>query len=78
MIKKLRIIFTILSAICIAGILPIGAIFGFTWAFLAVFGAGLFYLLMMICKKRQELAKGRSLDEPDFFHPQENPSNKDE
>ena len=40
MIKKLRIIFTILSAICIAGVLPIGAIFGFTWAFLAVFGAG--------------------------------------
>ena len=72
MFKTLRIVFTILSAICVLAIFPVGAILNFTWAFITALGAGLFYLLMLICKKRQEFSEGKSKDEPDFFNSQEN------
>ena len=52
--KTLRILFTILSAICIAAVLPLGAFLGFTWAIALGLLAFFFYLLMLYCKKIQE------------------------
>ena len=54
MFLKLRIIFTILSAICIATILPIGAFLDLTWALVVAIFAFAFFLAMMICKQEQE------------------------
>lgn len=54
MMKTLRILFTILSALCVAAVIPIGSFFGFYWA-LAVAGAALlFFGLMLACKRAQE------------------------
>ena len=50
---KLRIIFTILSAICVAAVLPLGAWLSWLWAGIAIFSAFLFYLLMLWCKSHQ-------------------------
>jgi hypothetical protein len=50
---KGRIIFTILSAICIAGVLPLGALLSWTWAGIAALSAFLFYMLMLWCKNNQ-------------------------
>ena len=54
MYKNLRIIFTILSAICVAAVLPIGAFWQFNAAITLAAAAGVFYILMLICKQKQE------------------------
>ena len=51
--KFLRIFFTILSALCVAAVLPVGAFLGFTWAIILAAGAFLFYLLMLTFKQAQ-------------------------
>ena len=58
MYKNLRIIFTILSAICIAAVLPIGAFLNLTWAIVTALAAFLLYLLMLTCKQAQEKQEG--------------------
>ena len=50
MAMKLRITFTILSALCVAAIIPVGAIVSWTAAIFCMLGAFLFFGLMMICK----------------------------
>jgi hypothetical protein len=54
MYLKLRIIFTILSALCLAVVLPATAMGGLPY--LALFGGGAlaFFLAMLICKQKQE------------------------
>lgn len=52
--KQLRILFTIIAAIIVAAVLPVGVIFGWTWAGCCVVGAFLFYFLMLFCKQKQE------------------------
>ena len=54
MFLKLRIIFTVLSAICLAAALPVGAFLDLYWALGAVAAAGVFFFLMLICKQEQE------------------------
>ena len=54
MYLKLRIIFTILAAACLAVILPAGALFGKIWFFVFGGGAVMFFLAMLICKQKQE------------------------
>ena len=54
MFLKLRLVFTVLSAICIAAVLPIGAFLDLTWALITAAGAFIFFLLMMLCKQEQE------------------------
>jgi hypothetical protein len=51
----LRIIFTILSALCVAAIVPLGAALGWAWVGYSFFGALLFFALMIFCKQSQEL-----------------------
>ena len=55
MYLKLRIVFTILAALCVGAILPVGLIFGFGWAGLCIALAFLFFAIMWLCKQNQEL-----------------------
>ena len=54
MYKNLRIIFTVISALCIAAILPVGAFWQFNAAITLAALAGIFYFAMLICKQKQE------------------------
>lgn len=72
MALKLRILFTILSALCLVAIVPAAIIGGFIW--FGVFGGGalLFFLLMLVFKQNQETqeqAKQAEENEPSFFNP---------
>ena len=60
MYLKLRIIFTILSALCIAAVVPVGAFLGWIWAGLCAVVAFFFYLVMRICKVNQEIEEARA------------------
>ena len=50
---KGRIIFTILSAMCVVCVIPFGVWLDRPWAGVAAVSAFLFYLLMMLCKNKQ-------------------------
>ena len=52
--KNLRIICTIISALFIAAVLPIGAILSWVWAGVCAVGAFIFYFFMLFCKQKQE------------------------
>ena len=54
MLLKFQIIFTILSALCVALILPVGTFLDWIWALICVFGAFIFFMLMRICKQARE------------------------
>ena len=54
MYKILRIIFTLLSAACVAVVIPVGTLFDLTWALIVGISAGVFFLVAMICKQAQE------------------------
>ena len=51
----LRVIFTILCAICIAALIPLGMAFGWQGVGYCFFGALLFFVLMIFCKQSQEI-----------------------
>ncbi len=62
--KKLRILFTVLSALCLACLLPAGTLGGLP-CFLSFAGAAaLFFLLMLLCKRSQNKDQP---PEPDFL-----------
>ena len=71
MFLKLRILFTILSAICLAVIIPAGALFGTVWFFVFGGGAAVFFLAMLLCKQSQEEQEPLKKEEgeADFLHP---------
>lgn len=73
MYLKLRILFTILSAVCLAALMPLGYIFGFFAVLACSLGAALFFGLMLLCKQSQENVENQNSTEkePDFFHPNE-------
>ena len=52
--KQLRVLCTIISALFLAAVLPIAAIWGWTFALCSIVGAGFFYLLMLLFKQKQE------------------------
>lgn len=54
MAKILRIVFTILCAICIALVIPVGALWDWTPAIGIGVVALLFFGLMLLCKQAQE------------------------
>ncbi len=57
--KQLRIIFTLISAVFIAAVLPVGALVGWGWAGASGLLALLFYGLMLLCKQKQEEAEAK-------------------
>ena len=50
---KLRIIFTIVSAVLVAAVIPLGVWLGWLWAGIAGLSAFVFYMLMLWCKGHQ-------------------------
>lgn len=57
MYKNLRIVFTVLSAICLAAAIPLGMFFGLVAVIGTLIGAGVFFFLMLLCKQSQESAE---------------------
>lgn len=49
----LRILFTVLSALCLGALIPV-AILGWQYAVMCGLGAFLFFILMLLCKQAQE------------------------
>ena len=60
MYKNLRIIFTILSAVFLAVAIPLGVFFGYPGWIAALIGAGIFFVLMLLCKQSQEAAEQKA------------------
>ncbi len=58
--KQLRIIFTILCALCLLAIAPLGMLFGLEAFLVCGVAAGFFFLLMLLCKQRQEIQEERN------------------
>lgn len=54
MYKFLRILFTILSALCVTAAFIVGAYLGFPWIIASVLAAFLFFMLMLLFKQKQE------------------------
>ena len=54
MLVTLRILFTVISAVFVASILPVGALLGWGWAGGCGLFAVLFFVLMLLCKQSQE------------------------
>ena len=67
MFLKLRITFTILSALCIGFALTAGALWGFIWTILLGLGALLFFMLMLYCKRAQEEQEQKEEESKKFF-----------
>ena len=67
MFLKLRILFTILSALCIATALTAGALWGFIWTVLLGLGALLFFMLMLYFKRAQEEQEAKEAEDKKFF-----------
>ena len=65
----LRVVFTILSAVCLGALVPL---FVVNWHYAVLSGAGafLFFILMLICKQEQEsreAKKAKDDNTPDFL-----------
>lgn len=68
----LRIIFTVISALCIAALVPLGMTLGWRWVGYCFFGALLSFAGMIFCKQSQELKELKKSNEEqaptgDFF-----------
>ncbi len=75
MFLKLRIIFTIISALFAAATLPVGTWLGLTWAISCAVAAGIFFVLMLICKQEQEKREPPQVEE---YSPSDNHTSQDE
>ena len=74
----LRIVFTILSALCLAALIPVGIFAGLTPALIVGVLALLFFGAMYVCKQAQLKTEQKDLPaKPDFITYQE-PDSKDE
>ncbi len=75
MLVTLRILFTVISAVFVASILPVGAFLGWGWAGACGLFAVLFFVLMLLCKQSQEF---KERDEKRFSEDFIQPTNSDE
>ena len=67
MLLILQITFTILSALCIAAFVPVGAFLGWTWAIGLALAALMFFMLMKLCKQSLQFREESAPQEQDFF-----------
>lgn len=74
MFLYLRIIFSILSALCVGALIPLGVFLGFEWAGACLLGAILFFGLTLFFKQSQELKEISTKTE----QPKQEPPQKDE
>ncbi len=64
MYKKLRILFTCISALALVGLFPMGLIFDTAGIVACVLVAGIFFMLMLLCKQAQEKREPTSMENP--------------
>ena len=69
MLVKLRIIFTVLSALCAAAVVPVGTFFGFIGAMICIVAALMFFVIMLGFKNKQEALENPPEEKVDFLHP---------
>ena len=67
MFLKLRVLFTILSALCLTVAITAGAIWGFLWTIILGMGALLFFMLMLVFKGAQESREQQEAENNKFF-----------
>ena len=70
MLLKLQITFTILSALCVAALVPVGVFFGWIWLGVCGLCAVLFFMLMKLCKQSRYL-RGEIPEEEETQPPQD-------
>lgn len=73
--KTLRILFTVLSALCVAAFLPVGSLAGWSYAAICAAGAFCFFALMLLCKQSQTNAERTP---PPFLDTKQNEKSSDE
>ena len=64
MLLFFQIFFTVLSAICLGAVVPLGMWLGWLWAGIAVLGAILCYVFMLLCKQTRALRGEIPIEEP--------------
>lgn len=69
MYKKLRILFTVLSALCLLPVVIVGIFAGLVPALIETGAAILFFALAALFKKKQVLQENPPEEKADFFHP---------
>lgn len=62
MLLVLQITFTILSALCVAAFMPLGAWLGWGWAIGCALVAVVFFLLMLLCKQSLQMKQAPQID----------------
>ncbi len=70
--KVCRIVCTILCAVCLAAAPIVGIFLGFEWLVAPLFGAGLFFTLMLFFRKKhieQEARENPTAPTGDFLNP---------
>ena len=73
----LRVTFTIISALLVAGVFTIGMFFGWGWAGASALLAVAFFMLMLLCKQSQEFAEQKNKAQTgDFIHSQNSDENE--
>ena len=78
MYLKLRVFFTILSALCLGFAVTAGAIWGYIWAIVLGLAALLFFMVMLIFKQSQEKQEQKEAEDRKFFtHNPEETTNQD-
>ena len=79
MFLKLRVFFTILSALCAAVALTAGALWGYIWTIALGMCALLFFMVMLYFKRAQEAQEEKEREDQKFFTcNQDAPSSEDE
>ena len=69
MLVKLRSLFTILAALCVAAVVPAGTFFGMIGAMICVVLGIMFFSIMLGFKNAQERKENPPEERPDFLHP---------
>ena len=72
MLLFFQIFFTVLSAICVGAVVPLGMWLGWLWAGIAVLGAILCYVFMLLCKQTRVLRGEIPVEEPSETEETEN------
>lgn len=78
MLLFFQIFFTVLSAICVGAVVPIGMWLGWLWAGIAVLGAILCYVFMLLCKQTRALRGEIPIEEPSKTEETENAKTSEE
>ncbi len=78
MYKTLRIIFTVLAALCAVSFLFIGVFVGFLYALYAAGAGVVFFGVMLLFKAKQEEKEAASEKRPDFIAEEKNEKNEKE